>query len=291
MAENKYSDVALVLEGGGFRGMFTAGVLDTFLDHKLYFESVYAVSAGAAYGISYASRQKGRNCEVNRRFTADPRYFGLRNIFKDGSLFGWDFIYKEVPEKHIPLDYDALRDSSTRLHVGITSCDTGKAFFVESNNLTSQTFKQLMAASSAIPFISRRIEFGNEYFLDGGIADSIPVVRALESGKSRAVVILTRNSGYRKKPMSCRHLVKGYFYRNADLAETFLSRPDRYNETLDILEKLEKEGKVFIIRPQKKIEVSRIENNPDKLQKLYDTALDEMSDVMPALAKWLENRP
>jgi len=287
MADKLISDVALVLEGGGFRGMFTAGVLDTFLDNDMFFEKAYGVSAGAAYGISYASRQKGRNCEVNRRFTADPRYFGLRNILTDGSLFGWNFVFGEIPDTHIPLDYEAFEKSSTRLNVGMTSCGSGEAVFVESNTLKGDALKRLLTASSAIPFLSRKINFENRYYLDGGIADSIPVMRALEEGCRRAVVILTRNDGYRKNPMPFESLVKGFFRKDPRLAEVLLSRPERYNDTLDHLEKMEKEGRVFIIRPQKKVEVNRIENKPEKLQMLYDTAIDEMKNVLPLLNAWL----
>ncbi|MGL4369229.1 MAG: DUF6363 domain-containing protein [Spirochaetota bacterium] len=173
--------------------------------------------------------------------------------------------------------------------MGITGCETGEAVFVESNSLNPGPLKQLLSASSAIPFLSRRINFGGDYYLDGGIADSIPLMKAMD-GCSRAVVILTRNGGYRKKPMPCRHLVRGYFRKDPKLARVLLSRPERYNDTLDLIEKLEQEGKVFVIRPRKKVEVSKIENNPDKLQNLYNSAIEEMEDVMPALNKWLQRR-
>ncbi|HUX54990.1 MAG TPA: patatin family protein [Williamwhitmania sp.] len=282
--------VGLVLEGGGFRGIFTAGVLDTFLEQKLLFPYAVGVSAGAAYSVSYVSRQHGRNLEVNRRFTADPRYFSLGNYVKKRTFFDWEFVYKEVPLKHIPFDYKEFGRSSTRMRIGITNCTTGSAEFRNANGLSPDEFKQLLSATSALPFISQKIKIDGNFYMDGGIADSIPFEQAFADGCERLVIVLTRNAGYRKKSSKLIPLIKATYRNSPLLAEALATRSDRYNAVLDKIEALEQEGVLFVIRPKAPITVSRIENDPIKLEALYRTAQEEMKEVLPQLKKWLAEK-
>lgn len=281
------SNSALVLEGGGFRGMYTAGILDRFLEHKMHFGYAIGVSAGAAYAVSYASRQLGRNLEVNRRFTSDSRYFSFKNYLRKRTFFDWDFVYKEVPQQHVLFDYAAFNVSSTRLHIGITNCVTGKAEFRLGNGLSPDGFQALLSASSALPFISQKIQIDGQFYMDGGIADSIPLDHAFSDGNSRAVVILTRNVGYRKKSSRLTNIVRTAYKGYPNLVEALATRADRYNAMLDRLEELEAEGKIFIFRPLSPIAVSRTENNPDKLEALYHTAQREFDQVLPSFKEWL----
>jgi predicted patatin/cPLA2 family phospholipase len=191
--------VALVLEGGGFRGMYTAGVLERFLHERLHFERLIGVSAGAAYGVSYVSRQMGRNLAVSNTYAWTKQYYGLRNFLRTGSFFDWEFIYGEVPQKLIPLDYAEIRRSSTRFEIVVASCRNGRAVYVPANDLDPDSLKDLLAATSSLPLISKKIAIGGEQYMDGGIADSIPTARALATGSDRVVVVLTRPAGYRKE--------------------------------------------------------------------------------------------
>jgi predicted patatin/cPLA2 family phospholipase len=282
-------DIGLVLEGGGLRGIYTAGVLDTFLKHQLIFSYVIGVSAGTAYGASYVSKQIGRNREVNLRFTSDPRYLSFYNLLKTGNIFDSNFVYHEIPSKLIPFDFDAFYQSGIRFQIGVTDCATGKIEFRDGNKLSPGELMDTLAASSSLPFVSKMATLQKKRYLDGGIADSIPIYQAFTDGNARAVVVLTRNKGYRKKPVRYQWVVKIFYRRYPNLVNAILCRPSIYNQTLDELEKMQEEGKIFIIRPQQTITVSRIEKNTQKLMDLYETACIETEQILPALKNWLES--
>ena len=280
------SNIGLVLEGGGFRGIFTAAVLDVFQKENLYFNYAIGVSAGVAYSVSYIAGQYGRNLEVNK-FVADKRYCGLKHLLRQGNYFNWEFVYKELPTSIIPFDYEALSKSVTQLKVVVTHCATGKAEYKTLKGTSPDEFRDLLTATSSIPLISRMKSIDNQLYLDGGIADSIPIQQAFADGMQRAVVILTQHKEYRKEKLKYSFLVKLFYRRFPQLIDTMLTRADKYNQTLDELEKLEKEGKVFIIRPDNAIAVSRMENNPKTLQTAYDLAFEEAEKMMPRLKEWL----
>jgi predicted patatin/cPLA2 family phospholipase len=279
--------VALVLEGGGFRGMFTAGVLERFLHERLHFERLLGVSAGAAYGVSYVSRQIGRNLAVSNAYAWTKRYYGLRNYLRTGSFFDWEFIYGEVPQKLIPLDYAEIRRSSTRLEVVVTSCSTGSAVYVPANDLDPDALKNLLAATSSLPLISKRIAIGGELYMDGGIADSIPTAHALATGSKRVVVVLTRPAGYRKERSRLVPLLGLAYRRYPELARAFDLRADVYNASLDALAELERQGRAFVIRPEEAIPVGRTENDAPKLEALFHAAEAQIERIFPELAAWL----
>ncbi len=281
---------ALVLEGGGFRGMYTSGVLDAFLANDVYFPYTIGVSAGAAYGISYASGQFERNKVVNLKYTSDPRYMSWRNFVRKGNLFDWDFVYGEIPNKLVPFDYEALLNSSDQFVIGVTDVYSGKAEYLKGNTMTRQELLNAITASSSLPFVSHMARYKDRLYMDGGLSDSIPVGQALESGNDRAVVVLTRNKGYQKKEASLPWLIKLRYRKYPKLVEAILTRADRYNQTLAKLEQLEKEGRVFIIRPQQKMTISRIENDAQKLDLLYQSGFDETTNIMTQLKDWLDNK-
>lgn len=281
------SKTALVLEGGGFRGMFTSGVLDAFLKNNLHFPYVIGVSAGAAYGISYVSQQFERNKVVNLKYTSDPRYMSWRNFFRKGNLFDWDFVYGEIPNKLVPFDFEKLFSSSTDFVIGVTNVYTGCAEYFSTNSMGKSELLAAITASSSLPFVSKMAHFNNGKYMDGGLADSIPVIKALESGNERAVVVLTRNQGYYKEAPKFQWLIKTAYGKYPKLVNAVLSRAERYNETMRQLEDLEKEGRVFIIRPQKLLTVSRIENDSQKLDVLYQQGFDETFEQFNLLKTWL----
>ncbi|MBK3519808.1 patatin-like phospholipase family protein [Carboxylicivirga marina] len=285
--EYKVDKTALVLEGGGFRGIFSAGVLDYFLKANLHFPYAIGVSAGAAYGISYASQQFERNRVVNERYTADSRYMSWMNFIRTGNLFNPDFIYDEIPNNLVPFDYKAAFDSFCDFNIVVTNVQTGEPEYYSSKELNEQELLSAIQASGSLPLVSKMVPFKGAYYLDGGIADSIPVNKALQSGCERAVVVLTRNQDYRKEPAKFQWVIQKKYGKYPHFVNKILRRADAYNQTLDLISDLEKEGKVYVIRPQEQLEVSRIENNPKKLDKLYVQGYTEMSQNIDALLKWL----
>lgn len=264
---------ALILEGGGFRGMFSAGILEVFLENDLSFESVYGVSAGAAYGVSYISKQVGRNIAVNE-LISDKRYCSWNNLFREGTMFSWDFIYEEIPQSIIPFDYEALKNSPSQFYVGTSNCKTGQPEFFLLNNADKKDFRTLLAASGSLPFIAPMIHYDNKILMDGGLSDSIPFEYALNNGNERAVVILTQPKDYSKGPMKHTPLFKWYYRKFPKVYEMLVTRADRYNASLEKLEQLEQEGVVYVIRPKQALDIKRVENNPQKTAAIYHTAME-----------------
>jgi len=267
--------------------MFTAGMLDVFLMEGIIFNYVIGVSAGAAYGVSYVSGQYERNLKVNA-YVSDKRYCGLKHLLHTGNFFNWDFIYKEIPEKLIPFDYKGFSSSATRMRVVVTNTRTGRPFYADLDGSSPEKFRDLLAATSSLPFVSRMKQLEGEFYMDGGIADPIPVHQAFADGKKRVVVILTRDLNYRKKD-SGRSVTRLYYRNYPALLQTMERRTKAYNQTLEELTGMEKEGRAFVIRPSRPIEVSRLENNPDRLRGVYDNAVREAQPLIPALRKWLSD--
>ncbi len=279
-------DTALVLEGGGFRGIFTAGILEVFLENNLFFESVYGVSAGATYAASYISRQPGRNLEVNE-LISDKRYLSFNNLLRERSLFSWEFILEEIPQKIIPFDYETLKNSESRFYVGASNCHTGKAEFFLLNKADKQEFKTILSASCSLPLIAPVVKYKNKHLLDGGLVDSIPFEHALKNGQNRAVVILTQPEEYRKNPLKFRWLFRLFYKKYPRVYKALCNRAAKYNDSLCRLKQLEKEGVVYVIRPDKPLEIKRIENNPVKTREIYEEGVEVAKANLQNLQKWL----
>jgi predicted patatin/cPLA2 family phospholipase len=218
----------------------------------------------------------------------DKRYCSWRNYFRNGSYFNWDFVYREIPDKLIPFSFETFRNSGVCMKVAVTNCLTGQAEYPCLNDTPDDRFRQLLTATSSLPFISPMVEIDGNYYMDGGIADAIPIQQAFRDKMNRVVVILTRPEGYRKKESRSTVILRVIYRNYPNMVKSFLERADRYNKTLEMLEKLEHEGKVFIIRPPSPLKVARMENNPEKLRKVYDEAVRQMEDILPLLKKWLK---
>lgn len=259
---------SLVLEGGGLRGTFTSGVLEYFLEKELYFAHVVGVSAGACTGASYQSRQKGRNWKVNVEVPSDKRFMGLKYLLTTGNYFNMPFIFDEVPNRLVPFDEAALFANPAAFDILMTSLSTGKCVAMTLDDIRAAGINRVLTASSSIPLLSRPVEIGGELYCDGGVADSIPVKYALEKG-NKAVVVLTRPRGYRKGKMKGSSLFKLVFRKHPEFLETLLKRNDTYNLALDYCERMEKEGKLFIIAPSPDIQVGRSEPSMEKRAAAY----------------------
>ncbi len=277
---------SLILEGGGFRGMFTAGILETFLEVQIFFDSVYGVSAGASYGASYLSKQTGRNLKVNA-YIGDKRYCGIRNLIQTGSFFSWEFIFDELAHNLLPYDYEALSCSSD-FFVVVSNCNTGKAEYFKANSLDKKDFTTLLTASSSLPLIAPIVKYKGEEYLDGGLADSIPFEYAFNHGADKVVVVLTRPRGYEKSTLKYKKLFKWKYRKYPKVYEMLENRAVQYNESLKRLAELEKKGKAFVICPEQDLVVSRLEKNPQKTEKVYFEAMTYCEKILPALQNWLK---
>lgn len=258
----------LVLEGGGMRGVFTCGVLDYLMDHDIRFPYTIGVSAGACNGLSYMSRQRGRAKYSNIDLLEKYNYIGLRFLLKKRNIIDFDLLFTEFPEHILPYDYDAYFTSPERYVMVTTNCLTGEANYFEEKQDKARVI-DIARASSSLPFVCPIAYVDGIPMLDGGIVDSIPLQRAMNDGFMNNVVVLTRNRGYRKESKDIR--VPSFIYRKFPYIREALSRRCAvYNSQLEMVEQLEKEGKITVIRPQKPVVVDRIERDIRKLTALYE---------------------
>lgn len=279
-------EAGIVLEGGGMRGFFTAGVLDCFMDNDIYFRNLYGVSAGICHGCSYASRQRGRALELNTKYRSDRRYAGFYSLVTTGDYFGREFQLQTIPKQLMPYDYDAFRNSGMNFYAVATNCETGKAEYLRIQDMDKEIDK--IWASSTLPLLSRMVEIDGKKYLDGGVADSIPVNRAVRDGNKRVVVVLTRDMEYRKKKNELMALIKIRYKKYPKLVEAVENRHRIYNKTLAYIRKLEEDGKIIVIRPQQRVEIGRLEKDTEKLRELYQNGYDTAEKMMDRMKAYLE---
>lgn len=276
----------LVLEGGGMRGVYTAGILEFLLDQELFFPYVIGVSAGACNAASYLSKQKGRNKRVTIGYASDPRYISWRNYFKNRQFFGMDFIFDELPKRHVPYDFDMFQQNPAEFVVGTTDCLTGEPVYFKKQDY-GEDLLTVLRASSSLPFLAPEILFKDKILLDGGISDPIPLKKAQQDGFSKNIVVLTRNAGYMKKPSKFHFLVNRKYPEYKGLQRLLQNRFQIYNETIAYIEEEEKKGNVFVIRPSEPLKVGRMERNPQKLEELYNQGYEDAKRSLPALKQYV----
>jgi len=260
-------NIGLILEGGGLRGLYTAGVLDFFTDLKLEFQSIFGVSAGACNALSYISGQRGRNYDVNISYCDDPRYISLSNYLLQGSMCGEDFMFHRIPEELKPFDYDAFAASPCRLTAVATDCVTGRAVYLPVEDCRTQMNRVL--ASSSLPLVSRMVEVDGHKMLDGGIADSIPLEHSISQGNTLNVLVLTRPEGYRKGDTVSSLQFRLRYPEYPRLVRAMLNRPTIYNHSLDVAAAQQATRKAVIIRPSRDLQIRRFERDRRKLHELY----------------------
>lgn len=265
-------NVGLVLEGGGMRGMFSAGVFEAFMQGNIEFPYATAVSAGACNVVSYLSKQPMRTRKIITDYVADPRYCSVRNLLRDGSLFNFDFILKEIPQKLLPFDYEAFRQSPCNLYVGATDCNTGEVIWF-SKEAMGDDFEPLRASSS-LPFLAPVVHFQGYELMDGGLADPIPVEKAIADGYERNVIVLTRNPGYYSTENYPIWLLKLWYAKYPKLIEIIRTRSENYNRQMALAEQLEKDGKAVVIRPLEPLTIGRLDRKPQELLKLHDHGIE-----------------
>lgn len=282
--------IGLVLEGGAMRGMYTAGVLDVFLDNQIAFDKIVGVSAGALFGVNFLSRQKGRVIRYNKRFNPDRNYIGLLPLLREGNIVSTDYAYRRVPRELDVFDNEAFirNQAATPFYAVITDMETGNAEYRQMTDLFQQM--DILRASGSMPFVSRPVEIDGRRYLDGAVADSIPYRFLLKNGCERLVIVLTRDIGYIRKPMPVLP-VRLYYRKYEDFAEKLIDRHKEYGQQIEEIKRLERDGTAFVLRPSAPINISKIEKNPEKLQAVYDLGKWDAEKRLSELFRFLELPP
>lgn len=284
---NGKKEAALVLEGGGTRGVFTAGVLDYLMEKEVKFPYVIGVSAGACNAIDYVSKQIGRTKDCTIIQDRKNRYIGTKDALKKGYLFDMDRLFDEYPNRLFPFDFDTYFASDIQCEVVVTNCLTGEAMYL-SEKQDKERLLTICRTSSSIPLISPVVDVDGIPCVDGGVADSVPLIHSMKLGHQKNVVVLTRNKGYRKKaPGKSRLLYTAALKKYPNLLNALLNRYRNYNRVMELVEKWEEEGHIFVIRPEVE-PVSRTEQNVEKLTEFYDHGYQLMKQRMEEMQAYLE---
>ena len=277
----------LVLEGGAMRGMFTCGVIDVLMENNIDFDGIIGVSAGAAFGCNYKSKQIGRGIRYNMRFCNDKRYCGLRSLITTGNLFNAEFCYQTVPTKYDIFDDETFYNNPMRFIAVCTDVETGKPYYKSFDKKEENMF-EWFRASASLPLVSRVVEIDGMKLLDGGIVDSIPLKHHEEIGYQKNVVVLTQPETYRKKSNKMIPIIKIALNKYPKLVDAIKNRHNMYNETLDYIIDKERNGEILVIRPEADLGIGRTEKNPDNLKRVYEigreTAFKHLNEIIEYLA-------
>lgn len=287
--ENKAKNagkVAIVLEGGSFRGQFTAGALDVLMENGVEVAACYGTSAGALIGMNYKSRQIGRANRVNLAFCNDPRYMGAQSLITTGSMVGYDFMLNDVQDRLDPFDNDAYAANPMELYACATDVVFGTAAYL---SVASSTLDlDAVRASTSLPMVTQPVEIDGHLYLDGGTADSVPVEHALEdAGFDRAIVVLTRDRAYRKGPYGLMGAVRRAYASYPYLLDAMENRHDRYNEQREHIWEYESEGRALVLAPQRPVEVGHVEHDAAKLLDLYIQGRQEAARLLSEIKSFV----
>ncbi len=258
----------LVLEGGAMRGLFTAGIIDVFMENDIVFDGAVGVSAGAAFGCNYKSDQPRRVIRYNTRFCRDKRFCSVHSLIKTGDMFGAEFCYHEIPEKLDLFDFETYRNSPMKFYAVCTDVNTGMPVYHRCDTM-NDTELEWIRASASMPMASRIVSVDGYNMLDGGISDSIPLKFMEKNGYERNVVILTQPRGYTKSKNSLLPLMKVVYRKYPALLKTIENRHIMYNNQLKYVRKAEKESRAYVIAPEEKLPVKRVEHDPEVLREVY----------------------
>lgn len=276
----------LVLEGGAMRGMYTAGVLDVFMENGIRFDGVIGVSAGAITGCSFVSGQRERTIRYNLRYCKDKRMMSFYSLITTGDLVGTEFCYQQIPRHLDPFDNEAFMRSATDFYVTCTNLETGGPEYIHLRDLDAQI--DYMRASASMPYVSHIVEIDGKKLLDGGCSDSIPVRKFMEMGYDKNIVVLTRPEDYRKGPEKTA-LAKVFYRKYPNFVRTLHGRADAYNRTAADIRSLEREGKIFVIRPLKPLQIGRMSHDPEEIRNAYRQGREDAQQKLSDLIRWMEH--
>ncbi len=277
----------LVLEGGGMKGVYTAGVLDFFLEKGIEFSSVYGVSAGACHMCSYLSKQKERALDISIDYLDNKKYCSAYSLLTSGDLFNVNTAYNLIPEYLNPFDHETYAKYEGRAYAVVTNIVTGKPEYLQIKDAR----KDIVAvrASASLPLVSRNVKIGDKLYLDGGISDAVPIKKSILDGNRKNVVILTKEEGYKREPSKHLEVLKLRYFKYPKVYELMKNRHIAYNNMLEYLEKQQENGQAFVIRPKEKSEVGRIEKDADKLKALYEEGYRDAEANYELLLNYLES--
>ena len=277
----------LVLEGGAHRAIYPAGVLDVFNENNIIFDGVVGVSAGAIHGCAFVSKQKGRSIGYTLKYANDRRYMSFYSWLTTGNLVGEQFCYHDLPEKLFPFDHKTFEASPTKFYATCTNLESGQAEYIYCNEL--RTKLPYIRASASMPFVSKISQIGNCKYLDGGIADSIPLRAFQNMGYERCVVVQTRATGYTKKKNKLAWLAKIMYRKYPKFANAVINRHLMYNQELKDIENSQKEGTALVIRPSREIKISHTEHNTEVLQTVYNLGREDALKALPKVKEFLQS--
>lgn len=276
----------LVLEGGGMKGVYTAGVLDFFLDKGIEFSSIYGVSAGACHMCSYLSKQRRRALDISIDYLDTRKYCSAESLLTTGDLFNVDMCYHLIPEILYPYDYDTFNKYEGKAYSVATDIGTGKPEYFRIRDMKKDIDK--IRASASLPLVSRNVKIGGRCYLDGGISDAIPLRRSILDGNSRNIVVMTKEEGYVRKPATQLGLIKMRYLKYPEVYGLMAQRHINYNDTLRYIEEEAGKGRAFVIRPGKASQVGRIEKDVKKLEALYEEGYQDACSCFEAMGSYLD---
>lgn len=271
MDNQKQPKTAFVLEGGAMRGLYSAGVLDVFMQNNISTDAIYGVSAGALFGINFKSKQIGRAIRYNVKYAHEKNYMGVYSLITTGNIMNKEFCFDKLVNELDKFDFDTFDKSPIEFFAVVTNVETGKAEYIKITN--AREGLEALRASGSMPFVSKLVELNCGKYLDGAISDPIPLQKAIEDGYEKIVVVLTRPEGYRKH-RDC--MPYDLIYRKyPNFVETAKKQYEIYNKTLDLIKKYEEEGKIIVLRPSQKLKIARVEKNIEKLNAIYNLGVDD----------------
>lgn len=278
--------IGLILEGGGMRGIYTAGVLDFFIEKNIEVDITIGVSAGSCHASSYLSKQYKRAYNATVDYINDKRYLSFSNLIKTGSIFGMDFMFNKIPNELNIYDYDTFAKSKSKFVVVATNCETGSPEYFELKDLKKEII--YMQASCSIPMFANIVEIDDFKLVDGGVSDSIPIEYSLNQGYKKNIVVLTRDITYKKNKQKFLSIVNRKYKKYPNLIKAIENRHLNYNKSLNLVNQLEKDGDVLVIRPKKPVNVSQIEKNAKKLTSLYEEGYDDAKELYDKILDFIK---
>lgn len=281
----KMQKTGLVLEGGAKRGIYTAGVLDVFLENGIEFDGVIGVSAGAIHGCSYVAKQVGRSIRYNMKYGNDYRFMSFRSLLLTGNIVDTKFCYHDLPEKLDIFDNETFMKSKSDFYVVVSNVETGNPEYILCKDMFAEI--DYLRASASMPFVSKIVQLGNKKYLDGGICDSIPLQASKKLGFTKNVVIATRPQGYSKKPFKLKWLAKLIYGKYPNFIQALINRHIMYNNEVENIENLAEKGEIILIRPSKFINISKMEPNLDIVKEMYELGRQDGLNALDKVRKFL----
>lgn len=280
--------IGLVLEGGAMRGLYSAGVIDTFLEENIQVDKIIGVSAGALFGMNYKSRQKGRVLRYNTNYVHNKNYMGIYSFLTTGNIMNEDFCFHKLVYELDPVDFDTFKTTPEEFYAVVTNIETGKTEYPLLDDLEKKENIEYLRASGSMPFVSHPVIVNDKKYLDGGCGDSIPIDKMLEMNVDKIIVVLTRPLNYRKKPSHA--LVHQLFYRKyPNFVATLNQRYLNYNQSLDKIIALEKRKKIFVLRPSRLVKIGRLEKDVKVIKEMYELGCRDAQDQLENLKNYLNN--